>query len=148
MRSSKEDLAMYLEIRRDCSGKSRCQNAAAQTVQSATYASKNPMMERWQQETMREQPYNNVAAVKVTEHGATDGGTTNHHHAASRPSQLNATSGKIGNKNGWPGRRNIGRLRKNWSSFNLFFSFLWLDVFIEGTSDRRKVILVYYTFRM
>ena len=91
---------MYLEIPRDWSGKSPCPHAAAQSVQSATYAAKNSMMERWQQETTREQPYNNVAAVKVTEHGGTDGGTSNDHHVASKPPQLNATSGKSGNKNG------------------------------------------------
>lgn len=93
-----QDLPVYLEIRRDWSRKPPCRHAEADSDQPAKYAATSPMMERWQQETMREQPYNAIAAVKVTQRGYTDGGTTNDHHEASKAQQLNAIGGKSGNK--------------------------------------------------
>lgn len=98
MKRSQQDLAKYLEVRRDWSDKPPCPDTAARSVQSATNATKNPMMERWQQETMREQPYNDIAAVKMTERGTTDGETTADHHKASKAQHLSPISGR--NENG------------------------------------------------
>lgn len=88
---------MYLEIRRDWPSKRPCPHTASQSFQPATNATKNPMMERWQQESMREQPYNNIAAVNMTERGGKDGGTTTDHHETSKARKIGATSGS---KNG------------------------------------------------
>lgn len=98
MSQFQQDLPMYLEIRRDWSRESPCRHAETDPDQPAMYAAKIPMMERWQQETMREQPYNAIQAVKVTQRGYTDGRTTNDHHEASKAQQLNATGEKSGNK--------------------------------------------------
>lgn len=91
---------MFLEVHREWSSKPPYPHAAPQSAQSATYATKKHMMERWQQEEMREQPYNDIAAVKVTERGGTDGGTGDGYQKASKSQQLNATSERSETKSG------------------------------------------------
>lgn len=100
MKRTQQDLAKWLEIRREWSDKPPSPDTAAQSIRPATNATRHPMMERWQQETMREQPYNDIAAVKMTKRGATDGGTTTDHHEALKAQKLSAVSGRSENGSG------------------------------------------------